>query len=88
MNNKQIDLLNEHGYDVLDELGFIKERHVEKPVSYIMYDSSKKKFTLGTVGTLFDSEDINMLHCYQNDITCKVLLIIELNELGDKQCMY
>ena len=88
MNNKQIDLLNEHGYDVIDGLTFIKERHVEKPLSYIIYDSLMKKFTLGIVGTQFDSDNIDMLHYYQNDITCKVLLVIELNELGDKQCMY
>lgn len=82
MNNTQINLLNEHGYDVIDELGFIKERHVERPLSYIVFDSLNKKFTLGTIGTQFDSNDIDMLHCYQNDITNKVLLIIELNELG------
>ncbi len=83
MNNNQINLLNEHGYDAIDELGFIKERHVEKPLSYIIYDSLMKKFTLGVVGTQFDSDNIDMLHCYQNDITNKILLIFELNELGE-----
>ena len=83
MNNNQINLLNEHGYDAIGELGFVKERHVEKPLSYIIYDSLMKKFTLGIVGTQFDSDNIDMLHYYQNDITSKILLIFELNELGE-----
>ena len=81
MNKKQIDLLTESGYEVLPELNFIREKTLEKSLVYITYNHFAKTFSLGIVGTQFDStKDLNI---FQIDFASKLKLVIELNNLGD-----
>ena len=81
MNKKQIDLLIKSGYEVIPEIGFIKENTLGKPLVYLIYNQFNKTFSLGIVGTQFDNN--NDLNFYQMEFDSKLKLASELNNLKD-----
>ncbi len=79
MNKKQIELLKENNYDVLPEVGFVKENTLLRPVAYITFDSLKKEFGIVTVGMeVIGKENIVK---YTQEIAMKLDLIQRLNYL-------
>lgn len=79
MNKKQIDLLIKNGYEVLPEVGFIRETTLLKPNATIWFNTLSKQFTLNIFGTEVSSNNIVE---YMDDINNKCKLVNELNKLG------
>lgn len=81
MNKKQIDLLISSGYEVLPEVGFIKENTLLRPVAYITFNSVKKEFGIVSVGMEISGKD-NLIK-YTQDIAMKLDLVQRLNYYCD-----
>lgn len=79
MNEKQIKLLNDNGYEVLTEVNLIHDKNNRNALIQIAFDKDFNKFYIETLGV---SISPNSLQSYQNYITIKVLLVEKLNFLG------
>ncbi len=81
MNEKQIKLLNDNGYEVLTEVNLIHDKNDKNALIQIAFDKDFNKFYIETLSA---SISPNSLQAYQNYITIKVLLVEKLNSLGGK----
>lgn len=82
MNNKQIELLKKNGYEVLPEVGYIKEITTFRPIASIWFNTLLKIFKLCIVGTEVKEDELDN---YQQELNQKIQLVKELNNLaGDE----
>ena len=83
MNDKQIVLLEKNNYEVLKEVDFVRDKTTDRPAVYITYNRYSKRFELNCIGFCIGSYDSD-IHGFQNYVTEKALLVMELNQLcGD-----
>lgn len=78
MNEKQIQLLIENGYEVLEDLGYVHELNLNNPKVCIVYNSLLKQFCLNTYGTTLNPDEIKS---FQDEVNYKSNLVNKLNEL-------
>lgn len=78
MNKKQIDLLIENGYEVLEDIGYVHELSFSNPRVCIVYNSLLKQFCLNTYGTTLTPDEIKS---FQEEVNNKSNLVNQLNEL-------
>lgn len=82
MNNTQIALLKEEGYEVLPEVGYIKEITLLRPIASIWFNTLKKEFKLCIIGTEVNDDE---LENYQQELNQKIKLVKDLNNLAGEE---
>lgn len=81
MNEKQINLLKDNGYEVLSEFGFIVNQTKSIPIAYIFYDKKTNQFGLNVVDYTVIGNDY--LVQYSDMLAEKIILVRQLNDLRD-----
>ena len=81
MNEKQINLLRDNGYEVLPEFCFIKNPTDDIPVAFISYDKKTNQFGLSVVDYNVIGNDYLVQYC--DALAEKVVLARQLNDLRD-----
>lgn len=80
MNKQQINLLKKNDYEVLPDIGYIKEISMLHPMAYIWFNNLTKKFKLCIIGTEVDYDELDN---YSQELNNKIQLIKSLADLGD-----
>lgn len=81
MNEKQIKLLKDNGYEVLPEFGFIHKTTDNIPVAFVTYDNKSNQFGLGVTDYNIIGNDY--LVQYSDMLAEKIILVRQLNDLRD-----
>ncbi len=80
MNIDQVNMLEDNGYEVLPELGFVRDLKNDRPYVHISFNKYTKKFELGIVSIVLSGDD--NIQCFKDYLSEKAMLILALNNLS------